>query len=51
MLYDGINEEVSVEESHVLVKFLHPIDPSVYLNWPAFDVKYWVPVNHTLHSN
>ena len=45
MLYDGIIEEVSVEESHVLVKFLHPIDPSVYLNWPAFDVKYWVPVN------
>ena len=49
--YDGINEEVSVEENDVLVKFLHPIDPSVYLHWPAFDVKYWVPVNHTLHSN
>ena len=22
-----------------LVKFLHPIDPSVYLHWPAIDVK------------
>ena len=46
--YDGINEEVSVEENHVLVKFLHPIDPSVYLHWPAIDVKCWVPVNHEI---
>ena len=46
--YDGINEEVSVEENDVLVKFLHPIDPSVYLHWPAIDVKCWVPVNHVL---
>ena len=37
--YDGIHEEVSVEENDVLVKFLHPIDPSVYLHWPAIDVK------------
>ena len=46
--YDGINEEVSVEENDVLVKFLHPIDPSVYLHWPAIDVKCWLPVNHVL---
>ena len=43
--YDGINEEVSVEENSVVVKFLHPIDPSVYLHWPAIKVKCWVPVN------
>ena len=46
--YDGINEEVSFEENDVLVKFLHPIDPSVYLHWPAIDVKCWVLVNHVL---
>ena len=46
--YDGINEEVSVEENNVLVKFLHAIDPSVYLHWPAIDVKCYVPVNHVL---
>ena len=46
--YDGINEEVSVEENGILVKFLHSIDPSVYLHWPAIDVKCWVPVNHEL---
>ena len=46
--YHGINEEISVEENDVLVKFLHPIDPSVYLHWPAIDVKCWVPVNHVL---
>ena len=46
--YDGINEEVSVGENDVLVKFLHPIDPSVYLHWPAIDVKRWVLVNHLL---
>ena len=46
--YDGINEEVSVEENDVLLKFLHPIDPSVYLHWPSTDVKCWVPVNHVL---
>ena len=34
--YDGLNE-VSVEENDVLVKFFHPVDPSVY-----------VPVNHVL---
>ena len=45
--YDGINE-VSVEENDVLVKFLHPIDPSVYLHWPAIEVKCWLPVNHGL---
>ena len=28
--YDCVNEEVVVEENDVLVKFLHPIDPSVY---------------------
>ena len=27
--YDGLNEEVSVEENNVLVKFLHRTDPSV----------------------
>ena len=46
--YDGFNEEVSVEKNDVLVKFLHPIDPSVYLHWPAIDIKCWVPVNHIL---
>ena len=46
--YDGINEEVSVEENNVLLKFLHPIDPSVYLHWPSIDVKCWVPVNYVL---
>ena len=46
--YDGINEEVSVEKNDVLVKYLHPIDPSVYLHWPAIDNKCWVPVNHVL---
>ena len=40
--YDGINEEVSVEENHVLMKFLHPNDPSVYLHWSA------IPVNHEI---
>ena len=44
--YDGINEEVSVEKSDVLVKFLHPIDPSVCLQWPVVDGKCWVSVNH-----
>ena len=39
--YDGINEEVSVE--NLLVKFLHPTDPSVYLHWSAIDIKCWVP--------
>ena len=43
-----INEEVSVEENYVLVKFLHPIDPSVHLHWPAVDSKCWVLVNHVL---
>ena len=46
--YDHINEEVSAEENNVLVKLLHPIDPSVYLHWPATEVKCWVPVNHGL---
>ena len=46
--YDGLNKEVLVEEKDVLVKFSHPLDPSVYLNWPAFDVKCCVPVNHVL---
>ena len=46
--YDGINEKVSVEENDVLMKFLHPFDPSVYLHWPATEVKCWVPVNHLL---
>ena len=46
--YDGINEEISVEENNVLVKFLHPIDPSVYLHWPAIDIKCCVPVIHVL---
>ena len=46
MVYDGINEEVSVEENDVLVKFLHPIDPSVHLHWLAIDGKCWVEVNH-----
>ena len=47
-MYDGINEEVSIEENDVLVKFLHPIDPSVYLYLPAVDAKFWVPVNQVL---
>ena len=51
MVYDGINEEVSVEENDGLVKFLHPTDWSVYLHWPAFDVKYYMPVNQALDSN
>ena len=46
--YDGINEEVSVEENDALVKFLHPIDPSVYRHWSAVEAKYWVPVNYRL---
>ena len=46
--YDHINEEVSAEENNVPVKLLHPIDPSVYLHWPATEVKCWVPVNHGL---
>ena len=46
--YDGINKEVSVEEKDVLGKFLHPIDPSVYLNGPAIDVTCCVLVNHVL---
>ena len=46
--YDSINEEVSVEENYVLVRFFHPTDPSVYLHWPGIDVKCWVPVNHEL---
>ena len=46
--YDCVNEEVVVEENDVLVKFLHPIDPSVYFHWPAVEVKCWVPVNHVL---
>ena len=46
--YDGIDEENSVEENNVLVKFLHPIDPSVYLHWPTIDAKCCVPVNHVL---
>ena len=27
---------------------MHPIDPSVYLHWPAIDIKCWVLVNHIL---
>ena len=46
--YDSINEVVSVEENDVLVTFLHPLDPSVYLHCPPIDVKCWVPVNHIL---
>ena len=46
--YDGINEEISVEENDVLVKLLHSIDPSVYLHWPAIDIKCCMPVNHVL---
>ena len=46
--YDGINEEVSVKGNDVLVKFLHPIDSSLYLHWPAIDIKCWVPVNKVL---
>ena len=38
-LCDGINEEVLVEENNVLVKFLYPINLSVYLHWPAIEVK------------
>ena len=30
------------------MKFLHPIDPSVYLHWPVIEAKCWVPVNHVL---
>ena len=35
--YDGINK-VSAEENDVLLKFLHPIDPSVHLPWPATEI-------------
>ena len=45
---DSINEEVSVEENDVLMNFLNLIDLSVYLHWPATDVKCWVLVNHVL---
>ena len=45
---DSINEEVSVEENDVLMNFLNPIDLSVYLHWPATDVRCWVLVNHVL---
>ena len=45
---DGINAEVSAEENDVLVKFMHPNDPSVYLHWPVIYVKCWVSVNHIL---
>ena len=38
--YDGINEEVSIEENNVLVKFLYLIDPSVYLHWSVIEVKW-----------
>ena len=37
--------KVSVEENDVQVTFLHPINPSVYLLWPAIDVKCLVPVS------
>ena len=30
------------------MKFLNPIDPSVYLHCPVTDVKCWVSVNHVL---
>ena len=46
--YDSIIEEVSVEENVVLVKFLHPIDPSVHFRWPAINSKCRVPVNRIL---
>ena len=46
--YDGIKDKVSVEENDVLVKFLYPINPSLYFHWPAINVKCWVPVNHIL---
>ena len=45
--YDGINEEVSVEENNVLVKFLHCSCHAV-LRWPTIEVKCWVPVNYGL---
>ena len=32
--YDVLDEQVSVEEKNVLVKFLNTIDPSVSLHWP-----------------
>ena len=31
-----------------MVKFLHFIDLSVYLHWPAIEAKCWVPVYHIL---
>ena len=31
-----------------MVKFLHFIDLSVYLHWPAIEAKCWVPVYHVL---
>ena len=46
--YDGINEEVSVDKKDVLIKSLHPVDLSGYLNWPEIDIKCWVLVNHIL---
>ena len=41
-------KKFQLKKNDVLVKFLHPIDPSIYLHWPAIDVKWWVPVNHVL---
>ena len=38
VVYDGINEEVLVEENDVLVTFLHSIDPLVYLHCSAIDI-------------
>ena len=46
-LYDGINEEFSLEENDVLVKFLHCSSHAV-LRWPAIEVRCWVPANHGL---
>ena len=37
-----------VEKNDVLLKFLHPTDPSVYLHWPAVEIKCWVPISHIL---
>ena len=45
--WHGINE-VSNGENVVPVKFLHPINLSVDLHWPAIEVKCHLPVNHIL---
>ena len=41
-------KKFQLKKNDVLVKFLHPTDPSNYLHLPAADAKFWVPVNQVL---